>query len=98
MKKKLDMQRGKVGKRFPVSPAMIVIVLSLLLTFVLEVLSRRSVIGAAEFLVERPTVFLYNALMVSVTLAFAMLFRKKLFSLMLVTVVWLAFGIANCVL
>lgn len=98
MKKKLDMQRGKVGKRFPVSPAMIVIVLSLLLTFVLEVLSRRSVIGAAEFLVERPTVFLYNAIMVSVTLAFAMLFRKKLFSLMLVTVVWLAFGIANCVL
>ena len=98
MKKKLDMQRGKVGKRFPVSPAMIVIVLSLLLTFVLEVLSRRSVIGAAEFLVKRPTVFLYNAIMVSVTLAFAMLFRKKLFSLMLVTVVWLAFGIANCVL
>lgn len=98
MKKKLDMQRGKVGKRFPVSPAMIVIVLSLLLTFVLEVLSRRSVIGAAEFLVGRPIVFLYNAIMVSVTLAFAMLFRKKLFSLMLVTVVWLAFGIANCVL
>lgn len=98
MKKKLDMQRGKVGKRFPVSPAMIVIVLSLLLTFVLEVLSRRSVIGAAEFLVERPTVFLYNAIMVSVTLAFAMLFRKKLFALMLVIVVWLAFGIANCVL
>ena len=98
MKKKLDMQRGKVGKRFPVSPALIVIVLSLLLTFVLEVLSRRSVIGAAEFLFERPTVFAYNSIMVSVTLAFAMVFRKKLFALMLVIVVWLAFGIANCVL
>jgi len=98
MKKKLDMQRGKVGKRFPVSPTVVIILEAFLLTFILEVLSRRSLLSAAEFLIDRPTVFLYNAVMVALTLAFAMLFRKKLFSLMLVTVIWLAFGISNCVL
>lgn len=98
MKKRLDMQRGKVGKRFPVSPTLVIILESILLTFVLEILSRRSLAGAAEFLIQRPTVFLYNTVMVALTLALAMLFRKKLFALMLVTVIWLAFGISNCVL
>ena len=98
MKKRLDMQRGKVGKRFPVSPTLIIVLESIILTFVLEILSRRSFMSAAGFLFERPTVFLYNAVMVALTLALAMLFRKKLFALMLVTVVWLAFGISNCVL
>lgn len=98
MKKRLDMQRGKVGKRFPVSPTLIIVVESILLTFVLEILSRRSFMSAVGFLFERPTVFLYNAVMVALTLALGMLFRKKLFALMLVTVVWLAFGISNCVL
>ena len=98
MKKKLDMQRGRVGKRFPVAPSLVILAEAVLMTFVLEILSRRSLIGALEFLVYKPTVFVYNVIMVSVTLAFAMLFRKKLFALMLVTVVWMAFGISNCVL
>lgn len=98
MKKRLDMQRGKIGKRFPVSPTLIIVLESILLTFVLEILSRRSFMGAVDFLIGRPTVFMYNAIMVALTLALAMLFRKKLFSLMLITVVWLAFGISNCVL
>ena len=98
MKKRLDMQRGKIGKRFPVSPTLIIVVESILLTFILEILSRRSFMGAVDFLIGRPTVFLYNAVMVALTLALAMLFRKKLFSLILITVVWLAFGISNCVL
>ncbi len=98
MKKKLDMQRGKVGKRFPVAPSLVIVLEAFLLTFILEILSRRSLLDACNFLISRPTVFLYNAVMVALTLAFAMLFRKKMFSLMLVTVIWLAFGIANCVL
>lgn len=98
MKKRLDMQRGKVGKRFPVSPTLVIVLESIILTFVLEILSRRSFISAVEFMFERPTVFLYNAVMVALTLSLGMLFRKKLFALMLVTVLWLAFGISNCVL
>lgn len=98
MKKRLDMQRGKIGKRFPVSPTLIIVLESILLTFVLEILSRRSLASAVDFLIESPTVFLYNAVMVALTLAFATLFRKKLFALMLVTIIWLAFGISNCVL
>jgi len=96
-KKKLDVSRGSVGKRFPASPSLVVIIESLILTFVLEVLSRQSLSSAAGFLFGRPHVFLFNATMVAVTLAFAMLFRKKLLSLVLVTVFWLTIGISNTI-
>ena len=97
MKKRMDMQRGKVGKRFPIAPTMFIALESIVLTFVLEILSRHSLLSAVGFMFGRPTVFMYNVVMVALTLAFAMLFRKKLFSLLLVTAVWLAFGISNCV-
>jgi len=40
-KKKLDVSRGSVGKRFPASPSLVVIIEFLILTFVLVVLSRQ---------------------------------------------------------
>lgn len=97
MKKKQSMERGNVGLRFPVSPTLLVAVESILLTFVLEILSRQSVVSAFRFLIERPHLYLFNALMVSVTLAFAMLFKKRMLSILVTTILWLVFGIANSI-
>lgn len=98
MKKSTGDMRLGVGRRFPVSPSLFVAAESLALTFLLEILSRRSFLDAAQFLVTKPLLFLYGCSIVSVTLAVGMLFRKKYFSETLITVVWLAFGIANCIL
>lgn len=98
MAKKLNIERGYVGKRFPVSPTLLTVLESILLTFVLEILSRKSLTGAFWFMVDKPLVFLFNVCMVAVTISFAMLFRKKILSLLLITAFWLAFGITNCVL
>ena len=96
--KRTDSMRQGVGKKAMIPPALFVIGESLLLTFVLEILSRRSFMDACRFVYKSPLLFLYGCSIVSVTLAIAMLFRKKVFSTTLVTVLWLAFGIADCVL
>ena len=96
--KRTDSMRQGVGKKTLIPPALFVIGESLLLTFLLEILSRRNLMDACQFVYGSPFLFLYGCSIVSVTLAIAMLFRKKVFSVTLVTVLWLAFGIADCVL
>lgn len=96
--KRTDSMRQGVGKKALIPPALFVIGESLLLTFLLEILSRRNFMDACRFVYGSPFLFLYGCSIVSVTLAIAMLFRKKVFSVTLVTVLWLAFGIADCVL
>lgn len=95
-KKKMDSLRLGVGKRFPISPSLFVAGESLVLTFVLEILSRRSFMEAGAFLIHKPILFGYNWALVALTLAVGMMFRKKVFSLSLITMLWLGFGIADC--
>lgn len=71
---------------------------SVLLTFILEALGRRSLIDALIYFVGSPLMFFYNALIIMLTLCVALLFRRRYFVLFLVTVFWLGSGIANCVL
>ncbi len=72
--------------------------LGLILYLLIEMLSRRSVIAGIEYLLQHPLLFLYNSLIVIVTLSVAHLFRKKEFMFALISMVWLILGIANCVL
>ena len=83
--KRTDSMRQGVGKKAMIPPALFVIGESLLLTFVLEILSRRSFMDACRFVYKSPLLFLYGCSIVSVTLAIAMLFRKKVFSTTLAT-------------
>ncbi len=96
-KQKTDLRSG-IGERFPFSPSLFISALSVALTLILEVLSRRSLGGAFVFLFTKPHLFLFNASLVAGTLSIVMIFRKKVFTLTLATVLWLGFGIANCVL
>ncbi len=96
--KRTDSMRQGVGKKAMIPPSLFVISESLLLTFILEILSRRDFMDACRFVYQSPLLFLFGCSIVSVTLAIAMLFRKKVFSTTLVTVLWLAFGIADCIL
>ena len=79
-------------------PFLFTVGLGLLLYLIIEMLSRRSVIQGAAYLVEHPLLFLYNSLIVIVTLSVALLFRKKEFVYSLISIIWLGLGITNCVL
>ena len=74
-------------------------ILSLVLIFVIEWLSRHSFSEAWHFATGHPLVFLYNAMLVFVTLLIPYLFYRRFFFRIVISVFWLLLGIINsCVL
>lgn len=71
-----------------------------LLNLVIETLGRltTSIWGGFQFLIDEPMVFLYNALILFATLLVASIFRRRVFVFTIITIFWLAVGIANGVI
>lgn len=74
------------------------VLLPLLLEIIIESLSRKSVISTAGYMLHNPLIFLFNTLIIMLTLSIAMFFKREIFVLIMVSVVWLVFGIANFVI
>ena len=72
-------------------------VLSLVLVFLVESLSRRSPLAALIFLWECPLAFLCNYGIILVTTLAALLFRKRVAAVALFSAVWVVLGIAQCI-
>ncbi len=64
----------------------------------IEVLSRRSIDETITFIVDRFPAYFYNALLIYFTMTFALLFRRRTFSLIAAGGTWLGVAIANCIL
>ena len=73
-------------------------VIAVVLTFILEMLGRRSFLEGLSFLFESPLLFLYNLLIVLVTLSFAFFMKKRFFGFALVSLFWIVIGVTNFVL
>lgn len=71
------------------------LLLACILNFVLEVLSRHSFEKAFAFIGESPLVFLYNAVIIFVTLSLVMFAKRKVFATIFVCVVWIISAFAN---
>ena len=71
---------------------------SFLLYLLVEVLSRRSLIGGIAYLFQQPLVFIYNWILVMATMSVALLFKKRGFAFFLISLVWFVLGLVNCVL
>lgn len=78
-------------------PILFFIGISIFENFVIECLSRHSVIEAFGHIFETPAVFFYNSLIIMLTISFALLFRRRLFGVVLLSLPWIICGIANCV-
>ena len=64
------------------------------LNFIIEELARKG-IGGFTFMLEKPVVFFYNVLLIFMTLVIATLFKRRMFVVTIVSIVWLAIGITN---
>lgn len=71
------------------------LLLACILNFILEVLSRHSFTKAFAFIGESPMVFLYNAVIIFVTLSLVMFAKRKVFATVFVCVVWIISAFAN---
>lgn len=63
--------------------------------FIIEAISRHSVIKSWNFLVEHPACFLYNTFLIFMTSLLAYLLRKRIFARMFIAVFWLLLGVIN---
>ncbi len=65
------------------------------INFVIEGISRHSAFRAWDFMTESPLVFLYNAFMIFMTFSIVYLFKRRIFTRIIITVFWLIIGITN---
>lgn len=97
MKEKLRIHFNKIKLKLSL-PIIQCVWLSLVLNFLIEILSRRSVFKAFIYLFTNPLVFLYNALIIMATLSIALFFRRRTFVFSLVSIVWIMIGIIDFIL
>ncbi len=71
-------------------------IVSLLSNFVIESLSRHSVIDGFLHIFESPRVFLYNSLVIFVVSLLSLFFKKRIFAITLSVFPFIVLGIINC--
>jgi phosphoglycerol transferase MdoB-like AlkP superfamily enzyme len=74
------------------------VVLSFVLNFAIESAARLSFLGGILYTLKHPFYFLYNTLLLLFTYLIALFFKKRIFSISLVTVWWIIACITNAVL
>ena len=74
------------------------ILLPIVLEFLIEALSRKSLIAAVKYAINSPLLFAFNTLIIMLTLSIAMFFKREVFALTTISVVWIIFGIVNFVI
>lgn len=72
--------------------------LALVLNFVIEIFNRLSFFKAVVHTFTNPLVFLYNSLIIFFTLTFAAYVKKRFFASAVISLLWFALGVTNCVI
>ena len=68
------------------------------INFLIEAVSRHSLVDAWKYMTGTPLVFFYNAGMIFVTFMLVYLFRRRVFARIIISVVWLFIGVCNGVM
>ncbi|XCP87092.1 LTA synthase family protein [Roseburia hominis] len=71
---------------------------AILINYIIEALSRHSPVAAWQYMTERPLVFFYNVFMIFMTFSVVYLVRRRVFTRIIISVVWLALGVCNGVM
>lgn len=96
--KKVRAVKAKIAPYYPVMNRFSILLealWSLVINFIIEVMSRHSVTEAWAYMTETPMVFLYNAFMIFMTFTFVHLVRRRVFARIIVSVLWLFIGLVN---
>lgn len=69
-----------------------------LLVLVIETLNHKSLVGGVQYMLERPLLFLFNTLIIMLTISMALFFKREIFVFTMISAVWLIFGIVNFII
>lgn len=78
--------------------AVLYVALSICVNLLIEMLNRRSIIDGAVHICTAPHIFIYNTLIVLFTYTVALIFPKRKFSVIFVTMLWCLAGITDFIL
>ncbi len=76
-------------------PVAVLAALSAVIELFIELLGHREPVQAFALMIRSPHIFLFNAAIIFSTLMFTMLFRRKAFYSILISMTWLIFGVVN---
>lgn len=74
------------------------IAIPVLLELIIESLNRKSVVSGFLYLFEKPSLFLFNTLIIMLTVSVALFFKREIFVFTLISSMWLIFGVVNFVI
>lgn len=70
----------------------------IVLELIIESLNRKSVVEGFLYMVHWPSLFVFNTLIIMLTVSIAMFFKREIFVFTTISAVWLIFGIVNFVI
>ena len=76
-------------------PITFIAVLSVIINVCIEVLSRDSLSSFLSYITQSPITFLCNTAIIMLTLSVSLLFKRRIFIISTITILWVALGIAN---
>ncbi len=85
-------------RHFFMRPLVQIFLLAAVLNFIVDIFAKESLLQALIFSVTHPFIFLYNTLIITITLTPALYFRRRYFVYTLVSVLWLIIGIVDFIL
>ena len=74
------------------------VIWAILINFIIESLSRHSPVEAWEYMTGTPLVFLYNTFMIFITFSVVYLVRRRVFTRIIISALWLVLGVVNGVM
>ena len=74
------------------------IILALGINFIVEVLNTNSLLDTLSSILHRPHIFVYNAMIILVTVSVSFLVKRRIVLCSLISVIWIGFGITNNIL
>lgn len=70
-------------------------IISVILNIVIELLARLSFSDLFRYIITSPLLFLYNCILILATFCIALILKKRIFSISLISCLWVAAGITN---
>ena len=85
-------------KNFTHNTIVLCSLLSLVLNIIMESLGRRSLALCFGFFVHSPLTFLFNSFIIFTSLSIVCIVRRRIFTVMVISILWLGIGITNGVI
>ncbi len=77
------------------TPVTVLLIISVLTNIFIETLSRNSITALISYICETPFTFIFNTAIIMLTLSISLFFKRQVFMTSLLTILWIALGIAN---